>query len=83
MNIGGPLQPNASNGNTGVFINGRQLHMMDTIAFLQHTGRPAIPGRWWVDAMGNCGMEGNPIPLMNLVAVSKMSGGGLVNHLTN
>jgi hypothetical protein len=26
LELGGPLQPNASGGGTGVFINGRELH---------------------------------------------------------
>jgi len=35
------------------------------------------PGRWWVDAQGNYGVEGGP-PLGNLVMLARMhrSGGG-------
>ena len=56
LNIGGPLRLDASNGDTGVFINGRQLHRLDVIG-LQQLG-PVWPGRYWVDAMGNFGIEG-------------------------
>lgn len=54
--LGGSLQTDASNGDTGVFINGRQLHRLDVIG-LQQLG-PVLPGRYWVDAMGNVGFEG-------------------------
>lgn len=56
LDLGGSLQTNASNGDTGVFINGRQLHRLDVIG-LQKLG-PVLPGRYWVDAMGNVGFEG-------------------------
>lgn len=54
--LGGSLQADASDGDTGVFINGRQLHRQDVIG-LQKLG-PVLPGRYWVDAMGNVGFEG-------------------------
>jgi hypothetical protein len=41
-----------------VFINGRQLHMMDVAALMQIT--QVYQGRWWVDAQGNFGAEGGP-----------------------
>jgi hypothetical protein len=64
LGIGGPLRPDASNGNTGVFINGRQLHLMDVQSLQQITG-VVLPGRYWVDAQGNGGYEGGPV-LFNL-----------------
>jgi hypothetical protein len=68
LNIGGPLRVDASRGNTGVFINGRELHQMDVVG-LQQLG-PVYRGRYWVDAYGNCGFEGGPA-LLNLVQVAR------------
>ena len=48
--LGGPLKANASNGNTRVFINGRQLHVLDVVALQQIT--PRVSGRYWVDCSG-------------------------------
>lgn len=62
--IGGPLPPDISRGNTGVFINGRQLPMQDLTALQQLTG-PVQPGRYWVDGQGYAGLEGGPA-LVNL-----------------
>ena len=59
LNLGGPLRPDASNGNTGVFINGRQLHFQDVVALQQFA--PVQPGRFWVDAQANFGYEGGPL----------------------
>src|SRR5262245_39787710 len=42
----GPLREDASNGNTGVYINGRQLHYQDVL--LLQTFVPVQPGRYWV-----------------------------------
>jgi hypothetical protein len=58
LSLGGPLRAEASGGNTGVFINGRQLHAQDVMA-LQELAGMVLPGRWWVDAQGNFGMEGD------------------------
>ena len=67
-----PLQPNSSNGNTQVFINGRNLPVQDLIALQQLTG-PLMPGRYFIDQMGNAGVEGGP-PLINLVQAMGQSG---------
>lgn len=72
--IGGPLQPGASNGNTGVFINGRELHYLD-IALLQRVVPMIIPGRWWLDVYGNFGAEGGPM-LGNLWQLAQTQGVG-------
>jgi hypothetical protein len=72
--LGGPLSAQASNGHTGVFINGRQLPMEDVRA-LQAMAVPVSLGRWWVDASGNFGIEGNPTLLGNLFQFSRGRGG--------
>ena len=64
LDVSGPLPANASNGTTGVFINGRELHVMDVLGLQQITGM-VLPGRYWVDAQGNGGYEGGPA-LFNL-----------------
>jgi hypothetical protein len=58
LNLGGPLKSDASAGNTGVFINGRQLHQYDVVALMQLG--PVYQGRYWVDANGYFGFEGGP-----------------------
>lgn len=75
----GQMPENASNGNTGVFVNGRHITAVEVnyIAGLLQT--PAIPGRYWLDAFGNWGVEGFPVPLVNFYEVARMrsgSGGG-------
>lgn len=59
MALGGKLRADASNGDTGVFVNGRQLHRKD-VAALQQLG-PVVEGRYWVDAQANWGPEGGPM----------------------
>jgi hypothetical protein len=60
LDLGGPLRPDASNGNTGVFVNGRELHALDVQRLGALVGN-VIPGRWWVDAQGNFGPDGWPM----------------------
>ena len=74
LELGGPLQRDASNGNTGVFINGRELHQQDVMALRQLTPY-VIPGRYWVDARGIGGYEGGP-PVFDLQALARAAGGG-------
>lgn len=62
----GRLSARASNGNTGVFINGRQLSQAE-VAYLKRLG-PVMRGRYWLDATGNVGFEGRPVPFANLFA---------------
>jgi len=62
----GKLDPNASRGNTGIFVNGRQLPQPEWGIWSQILGYMVQPGRYWLDANGNAGYEGNPIPTENL-----------------
>jgi hypothetical protein len=71
--IGGPLASDASNGRTGVWINGRQLADSDVRAFAA-IGIVAQPGRWWVDAHGNAGPEGGPA-WFNIHAYARQASG--------
>ena len=77
LNLGGPLRSNASNGNTGVFINGRQLHVIDVMGLQKFC--PVYPGRYWVDGQGNFGYEGGPT-LGNLQVLSQRSAGSGGNN---
>jgi hypothetical protein len=64
----GPMSPDASHGNTGVFINGRQINLIEAVR-LQQTFGAVYPGHWWLDGRtGYYGLEGNPMPLGNIVA---------------
>jgi len=69
LDLGGPLRSDASAGRTGVFINGREIHPMDVASLQQLT--PVIPGRYWVDARGLCGYEGDPTPILDLAALAQ------------
>jgi hypothetical protein len=74
MNLGGPLKEDASRGDTGVFINGRQLPWPD-VQGLQAMGVPVERGRWWVDSQGNYAAEGEMTARGNLFQFSKGRGG--------
>jgi hypothetical protein len=56
-----PLRADASGGGhgrlTGVFINGRELHPQDVQGLTRLTGSPPWPGSWWVDGLGNFGLQ--------------------------
>lgn len=72
----GPLAANSSAGNTGVFINGREINMVEA-ANLQRTFGAVYQGHWWLDGRtGNFGVEGNPIPVGNLIAAMRVRSGG-------
>ena len=73
--LGGLLKTKASNGKTGVFINGRELPMLE-VTYLQTLG-PVFQGRYWMNAQGIGGFEGGP-PIFDLNAAARQrSGGGL------
>jgi hypothetical protein len=42
---------------------------MDVTSLQQLT--PVAPGRYWVDARGLCGYEGNPTPVLDLAALAQ------------
>jgi len=64
----GPLAANASRGNTGVYINGREINMIEGARIYQTFGA-VYRGHWWLDGRtGYYGVEGNPMPLGNIVA---------------
>jgi hypothetical protein len=73
LGLGGPLQADASNGTSGVFINGRQATTGE-VAFLQAlTGAAIPPGRYFLDANGNAGPEGGPVAV-NLIQSANQRG---------
>ena len=73
LNLGGPLRADASGGNTGVFINGRELHPQDVQGLSQIV--QVQRGRWWVDGQGNFGPEGGPV-WGNLMVLAQQRGRG-------
>ncbi len=87
--LGGPLRADASAGDTGVFINGRELHAIDVRnldALFAPFGTRTQRGRYWSDASGNFGVEGSAMPLGNfrqLVAQSQRATQGSSWHKSN
>jgi len=75
LKLGGKLKSNASCGNTAVFVNGRELHAQD-LSLLQSLAGYIAPGRYWMDAQLNAGVEGGPA-LVNYrtLAAQKNRGG--------
>jgi hypothetical protein len=79
LGLGGPMPSNSSRGGTGVFVNGRELHPVD-VARLSQLG-PVYPGRFWLDANGDFGIENGPA-LGNLIALSSRGAPGNGPHRT-
>ena len=77
LKLGGPLQADASQGKTGVFLNGRELPPQEA-SLVQQLGE-TMRGRYWVNAEGIGGIENGPA-LFNiktgLDARIKQAGGG-------
>ena len=60
---------NASNGNTGIFLNGRQINAAELVQWQALFKQVIQPGRYWLDgATGNVGVEGNPSATGNVRA---------------
>lgn len=75
----GLVPADASKGNTGVFINGRQINLTEA-QFFQRLFGAVYQGNWWLDGQtGNVGLEGNTTPVANVVVAMQQanrSGGG-------
>ncbi|MGH6916680.1 MAG: hypothetical protein ACREJ0_03150 [Geminicoccaceae bacterium] len=72
--LGGPLQPDASLSDTGVFINGREIHM-DEVAELMRLFGEVPPGRYWLGADLVGGVEGQAASFDLRAADGAASGG--------
>jgi hypothetical protein len=59
LGIGGPLRADASGGGTGVFINGREIHLAELV-YLQQLYGSVQAGRYWMNAALIGGFEGAP-----------------------
>jgi hypothetical protein len=60
MRLGGSLKPDASNGNTKIYINGREVTKDEKSEISKIIGQIAQVGRYWLDAYGNMGYEYGP-----------------------
>ena len=69
----GQLQANASKGNTQVFINGRELPQGEWMVWSYMLGTPILAGSYWLDASGNAGYAGSPMPIVNLYAAARQN----------
>jgi len=72
--LGGALQVDASSGNTGVFINGREIHMQELLDLQALFGEVPL-GRYWLGADGVGGVEGGP-PSFDLAPASNQAESG-------
>ena len=77
LDLPGPMPADISGGGTGIFINGREIHVLDQEALQKIFGQ-TIPGRYWLDAAGNLGPESGPAIANLAVAIQKA--GGSVTH---
>lgn len=59
LDLGGPLNENASRGSSNVFVNGRRLTASE-VAYLQQRYGYVLPGRYWLNAQFVGGVEGGP-----------------------
>jgi hypothetical protein len=69
----GTLRMDASNGNTGVVINGRQIELTEYTVWSQILGTWIQPGYYWLDEFGNAGYEGVPLALWNLYMAAQQN----------
>lgn len=70
----GTLAANASQGTSEVFFNGRALTAAEVAMVDGIIGMASPPGRYWLDAVGNVGLEGTDIPLVNLYMTAQGNG---------
>ncbi|MEQ1772902.1 MAG: adenylate/guanylate cyclase domain-containing protein [Burkholderiales bacterium] len=72
----GRVPANASNGNTGIYLNGRHLNSVELTRWQALFRQVIQPGSYWLDGnTGNVGVEGNPAPTGNVRAAIQASRG--------
>jgi hypothetical protein len=72
----GNAPANASNGNTGIYLNGRHLNSVELTQWQALFRQVIQPGRYWLDGnSGNVGVEGNPTPTGNVRSAIQASRG--------
>ena len=59
LGLGGAMLQNSSNGKTGVIVNGRELHQLEVNQIIKAYGK-VYRGRFWLNAQGLAGYEGQP-----------------------
>jgi len=69
----GELSPNASHGYTGVIVNGRILPQAEWLIWSYILGYWIQPNSYWLDHMGNAGIVGVEIPLVNLFVAAQQN----------
>src|SRR5512138_3600560 len=70
LDLGPPVPADASHGDSGVFVNGRELQRSEVAYLVTLLDSPLQPGRYFIDSSGNAGVEGGPV-LVNLVAAAQ------------
>jgi len=70
----GVLRRNASSGNTGVIVNGRELPQLEWAVWSYILGTYIQAGSYWLDSNGNVGYTGNNVPVVNLFAAARQNG---------
>jgi hypothetical protein len=69
----GILDREASAGDTGVLVNGRELSQAEWAVWSYMLGYWIQQGAYWLDHQGNAGYEGNPVPLVNLYVAAQQN----------
>ena len=69
----GELSRDASAGNTGVIINGRELPQLEWAIWSYMLNYWIQPGSYWLDDQGNAGYEGVEVPLVNLFTAAQQN----------
>ncbi len=69
-----PLPAHASNGKTGVYVNGRNLTQSEHNYLMALAGGAIYPGEYWLDAQGYAGYVGGPA-LINYIHAAQQGRG--------